>query len=82
MEWYWRALIEVYCLITCLSATCVVLCGDRGEILDEALNPTTIYKNRRVNIFGCILLTILGHVLFSLCAPFYWLYKLCTVGRK
>ena len=48
----------------------------------EFVNPKWIYQNYRVNIFGCIFLS----VLFSLFCPIgtiiYWIYKLCTVGRK
>lgn len=48
----------------------------------EFVNPIYIYKHCRVNVFGAILLTIL----FSLICPFgtvgYWIYKLCTIGRK
>jgi hypothetical protein len=57
-----------------------------GGILDaqgfEFVNPVYIYKNSLVNAFGTILMTFL----FSLICPIgticYWIYKLCTVGRK
>ena len=46
------------------------------------LDPKDIYEWHRVNIFGCIVLTIL----FNLCMPVvsvgYWFYRLCTVGRE
>jgi hypothetical protein len=45
-------------------------------------NPITIYKHYEVNYFGCFFLTLLLHIIFPLPAPFFWLYKLCTVGRK
>lgn len=48
----------------------------------EFVNPNWIYRNYKVNRFGSIFLSIL----FSLFCPIgtivYWIYKLCTVGRK
>lgn len=49
---------------------------------EKCLNPIIIYKTCNVNIFGCIMLTIAGHLLCLWIAPFYWFYKLCTIGRK
>ena len=46
------------------------------------LNPITIYKSCNVNIFGCIILMIGGHLLLPWIAPFYWFIRLCTVGRR
>lgn len=48
----------------------------------EFVNPVYIYRRCRVNVFGAILISLL----MSLICPFgtvgYWIYKLCTVGRK
>lgn len=46
------------------------------------VNPIVIYENIPVNWFGCIVLTILAHIAAGPWVVFYWLYKLCTVGRK
>ena len=46
------------------------------------INPVVIYDNVHVNWFGCIVLTILAHIVAGPWACFYWFYKLCTVGRK
>ena len=59
-----------------------------GEVIKEEasyenmLNPIAIYKNQKLNVFGCIVLTLLGNILLCPAAPFYWFYKLCTVGRR
>ena len=48
----------------------------------EFVNPIWLYKKYKVNRFGSILIALLFNILcfpFSIC---YWLYKLCTVGRK
>lgn len=62
----------------------VVLCNvmDQDISYENLLNPIVIYKNHKVNIFGCIVLTLLGNIAFCLAAPFYWFYKLCTVRRR
>ena len=51
-------------------------------VWDEVYNPIIIYKHYKVNYFGCFLLTLFFHIIFLLPAPFFWLYKLCTVGRE
>lgn len=56
---------------------------DSGELIGlQWVNPIVIYNNVSVNWFGCIVLTILAHIAAGPWAIFYWLYKLCTVGRK
>jgi hypothetical protein len=48
----------------------------------EFVNPVFIYKNVRVNWFGAIALTVCYSLLCPIGTVCYWLYKLCTVGRK
>ena len=46
------------------------------------LNPSVLYKTGKVNRFGAYFLGILFNLIFTPCAVFYWIYKLCTVGRR
>lgn len=46
------------------------------------VNPIVIYKNLEVNWFGAILLTIIFNAFFPIISIPYWIYKICTVGRK
>ncbi len=46
------------------------------------LNPNVLYKTGKVNWFGAYFLGILFNLIFTPCAVFYWIYKLCTVGRR
>jgi hypothetical protein len=48
----------------------------------QRLNPIHIYKDRRVNWFGCFWLTLMFNLLCPVLTFSYWFYKLCTVGRK
>ena len=80
MEWYWPVLI-IYGIITLLINAIGLLCNE-VESIHNLLNPVYIYKANKVNIFGCIMLTFLGHLLFPWYIIPYWLYKLCTAGRK
>ena len=48
----------------------------------EFLNPVRNYKVWTTNWFGTILITVLLNILCIEFAVFYWLWKLCTVGRK
>ena len=55
----------------------------KGKASYEAmLNPITIYKNHKVNVFGCIVLTLFCNITLCPAAICYWFYKLCTVGRR
>ena len=78
MTW-WMYLLCMYGVFTFLIDMAILAYRGAAE---ECLNPVIIYKNCRVNIFGCIMLTIAGHLLCPWIAPFYWFYKLCTVGRR
>lgn len=70
-------------LLTLLSG--VIMCFIGGVTSSEGLefvNPIWLYKKYKVNWFGAILIAISFNIL---CLPFaccYWLYKLCTIGRK
>ena len=65
-------------LIVCLS----------HKYLDlfEFLNPISIYRNTHLNIFGCIVFTVIRNLLCPLMSIIYWIgvliYWLMTVGRK
>lgn len=48
----------------------------------EFVNPIWLYKKYKVNWFGAILIAILFNILCFPLSICYWLYKLCTVGRK
>lgn len=46
------------------------------------LNPKVLYEAVKVNWFGAYFLGILFNLIFAPFAVFYWIYKLCTVGRR
>lgn len=72
--WLWIA-INIICLL-------IVIFTSTEGINFSFVNPIVIYKNLKVNWFGVILLTIIFNVFFPIIAIPYWIYKLCTVGRK
>jgi hypothetical protein len=79
----WWYILGGYALGALIIDLIIVL--DEYELqkrIESVLNPVIIYKEYNVNIFGCIMLTIGGHLLCPWIAPFYWFYKLCTVGRR
>lgn len=71
----WYILTTLYYIIQCKYIT-----------PDELLNPTSIYKEYKVNIFYCILLAIITNLIFLPVAVCYWIYKLVcvlyTIGKK
>lgn len=48
----------------------------------EFVNPVYLYKHVQVNWFGAIFLATLYGAMSPICTAIYWLYKLCTVGRR
>ena len=46
------------------------------------VNPIKIYKTYRVNYFGAALICIIYNLLCPICSISYWIYKICTFGRK
>ena len=48
----------------------------------EFVNPCVIYKQTSVNWFGAFFLATLYGAMCPIATFIYWLYKLCTVGRK
>jgi hypothetical protein len=46
------------------------------------MNPNVLYSTGKVNWFGAYFLGILFSIIFLPVAICYWLYKLCTVGRR
>ena len=86
MIWY-EVIFIIYMVVVGVIqlGACVALIDDpRGtiECIPAAVNPVIIYRTEKVNWFGCLALTLLGNMLFPIFAICYWIYKLCTVGRK
>lgn len=48
----------------------------------EFVNPLVIYKQTRANWFGAFFLCVLYGAMCPVATLIYWLYKLCTVGKK
>lgn len=48
----------------------------------EYVNPVWIYKKYHVNYFGAALICIFYNLICPIGSICYWIYKLCTVGRR
>ena len=55
---------------------------DHSFKLNDLYSPIQIYKNTEFNIIGVSFFAVLCHILAPLPAPAFWLYKVCTIGRK
>ena len=80
MTWYWILLI-IYAAVTALLMI-VGVGNNELDSIENFINPINVYRLNKVNVFGCILLTILGNIMFPYYAIWYWFCKLCAVGRK
>lgn len=61
--------------------TLIALCDD-GGIGFSYVNPVVIYNNVKVNWLGATLLSIILNIAFPIISIPYWIYKLCTIGRR
>lgn len=79
-------ILSVYLLILWsllgLAALVTITYSRESHVPEEFLNPVHIYRYTSVNWFGCILLTLFYNLLCPMLSVGYWLYKLCTIGRK
>lgn len=77
---------EIYFLITlvlqCLAFIGCVLTDAYEDNGFSWLNPLFIYKHASVNWFGALFIALLANVALPVIAIVYWMYKLCTVGRR
>ena len=46
------------------------------------VNPFYLYKTIKVNWFGAFLMGSIFSILLPMISIPYWIYKLCTVGRR
>lgn len=56
--------------------------GIRSKLRENYLNPIYIYKEYNMNYFSYILYAIFANLLSPVYSIYYWVKKLCTVGRK
>ena len=71
--------VYAFMSLACIACPIGIACSADGF---EFLNPIVIYNTIKVNIFGTILITILLNTILAPYAISYWVYKVCTVGRK
>lgn len=65
------------------GAICIIWSLEKDTDGWELCNPYWVYKYyKSVNWFGAIMLSLLYTVLCPIGAVCYWIYKLCTVGRR
>lgn len=67
----------------CGSIPCMIWASQKCTDGWELCNPYWVhYYHSSVNWFGAVILSLLYTAFCPICALIYWLYKLCTVGRK
>lgn len=73
-----------YLMVLSLGGAIILgLCGTYDKFDDLSyVNPIKIYKTYRVNYFGAALICIIYNLLCPIGSIGYWIYKICTVGRK
>ena len=75
----------VFCLMVWSlgGALFLIIVGVLDEFDDFSfLNPIKIYKTYHVNYFGAALICIIYNLMCPVGSIGYWIYKICTFGRK
>lgn len=60
----------------------LVIPYSRDAEIIEIFSPKHIYKNIKINWFGCLILTLFFNLLCPVFTVGWWFYWLCTVGRR
>ena len=76
----WKALIFIVVTWNVVGFTVSMIAINSEGF--EYVNPVWIYKRYRVNYFGAGVLCILYNLICPIGSICYWIYKLCTVGRR
>ena len=76
--WHVFGAIALMMLTTYDSGTGAVSYADGIEFV----NPAHIYYYNQVNWFGAFFVATLYGLICPVATVGYWIYKLCTVGRK
>lgn len=71
--------VVIFCNVLWWLVWCPVSCFGLGLCF---LNPLYIHKNTKLNWFGTVLICIVANLAFGPMSLLYWLYKLCTFGRR
>ena len=78
--WYVFVFWNVFGLV-CLLATTVKFTAYGPDYDFDRLDPVYYYRNSKLNLFGCIVVTILRNLLCPIATAMYWFCKLFTIGR-
>lgn len=81
MSW-WELLMFCYIISHVLVLLGLPITDAYGDNGFAWVNPLFIYRKIRVNWFGATLLALIGNIAIPGIAVIYWIYKLCTVGRR
>lgn len=78
----WEALLAIYIALNFVGAIIfLVICGG-GCNWEDLFNPYEIYQEVKVNWFGAWLLATIAFLCMTPFALIFYIYKLCTVGRR
>ena len=85
---WWEIVLAFYLALNlagCMAFTglMLILCEDNNDIDWEVFfNPYKIYKVVKVNWFGAWFLSVLAFLSITPIALIFYIYKLCTIGRR
>lgn len=72
----------IYCAINVIGALVFVILAADGLDWEELFNPNRIYQYYKVNWFGACFLATISFLCMTPFALLFYVYKLCTVGRR
>lgn len=79
---WWEWMIIFYVATHGTAFMLLMITDDYGDNGFAWVNPLFIYRHAKVNWFGATFLALIANASIPCYAIIYWIYKLCTVGRK
>ena len=79
---WWERLIIFYIISHVFVVLGLSITDGYGDNGFAWLNPLFIYRYAKVNWFGAGFIALVANAAFPIIAIIYWMYKLCTVGRR
>ena len=75
-------LIALYIILSMMGICIFIVASEDNADWEEFFNPFTIYEENKVNWFGAWFLAIISFIFITPVALIFYIYKLCTIGRR
>ena len=75
-------LITLYIILSMMGLGIFIVASEGNVDWEEFFNPFRIHKENKVNWFGALFLATISFIFITPVALIFYIYKLCTIGRR